>query len=88
MKSDFRAESFKRKLGRNFFVDNLMMDALERLEFITPKRLLNKGMKKLVLEFFNLGLALIGLQKTGPCCAEREAWMRVKCFALKRNKLK
>ena len=41
------------------------MDALRGTEEITPKRLLNKGLKKPALKF-NSGLELIGLGTTRP----------------------
>ena len=66
MKSDFRFESFIRKLRNIPLVYNLLIHGCpEKDRENYPKRLLNKGIKKPRLKS-NPGVVLIGLQTTRP----------------------
>ena len=66
MEFGFRSESFKSKLSRIRFVNNLMTGFCIKLKRkLFDKRLLNQGTEKPGLKF-NPGLALQGLQTTWP----------------------
>ena len=63
MKSDFRSQSFKRKFNIIRLSRIWLLNSLQRIEKIVPKRLLNIGIKILGLKF-NLELMPIDLLTT------------------------
>ena len=63
MKYDFRSENFKRKFNIIHLSRIWLLNSLQRIEKIVPKRLLNIGIKKLGLKF-NLELMPIDLLTT------------------------
>ena len=67
MKLDFSSESFKTKFIASLFRYNMMNGCSKKKRENYPKKALNKRIKKTGLKF-NLGLALIDLRTTGPCC--------------------